>query len=140
MSADTLETIIAEMRADSSVREILEYWANRLAALPKQSVGVSLIDAERRRQVEVEGWSHEHDAEHSDGDLAMAAACYAIPFDERLHDYRKGAPVSWPWDAGWWRPTPGDRVRELVKAGALIAAEIDRIRYNLPPPPEGETT
>jgi hypothetical protein len=31
----------------------------------------------------------------------------------------------WPWDESWWKP--GDRIRELAKAGALIAAEIDRL-------------
>jgi hypothetical protein len=28
---------------------------------------------------------------------------------------------------GDWKPSPDDRFRELVKAGALIAAEIDRL-------------
>lgn len=36
-------------------------------------------------------------------------------------------PPDWPWDLKrHWKPTPGDPVRQLVKAGALIAAEIDR--------------
>ena len=34
----------------------------------------------------------------------------------------------WPWKEAWWKPTPEDRIRELVKAGALIVAEIDRLR------------
>lgn len=34
----------------------------------------------------------------------------------------------WPWDKSWWKPTPDDRIRELIKAGALIAAEIDRLQ------------
>ena len=34
----------------------------------------------------------------------------------------------WPWREGEWKPTPDDRVRDLAKAGALIAAEIDRIQ------------
>jgi len=36
-------------------------------------------------------------------------------------------PPIWPWEKSWWKPTPNDRVKELVKAGALIAAEIDRL-------------
>lgn len=32
-----------------------------------------------------------------------------------------------PWDNEWWKPSPDDRKRELVKAGALIAAAIDRL-------------
>jgi len=31
----------------------------------------------------------------------------------------------WPWGKEWWKPS--DRRRDLVKAGALIAAEIDRL-------------
>jgi hypothetical protein len=84
------------------------------------SSGVELIAAERQRQVEAEGWTPEHDDEH-DGQMADAAACYLLSdVPEFRDDY-------WPWDAKWWKPTPKDRVRELVKAGALIAAEIDRL-------------
>lgn len=87
--------------------------------------GVDLITDERQRQITAEGWTPEHDAVHTDGSIAMAAACYALPDNER-RKYQ----LSWPqsWGNNWWKPTPNDRVKELVKAGALIAAEIDRIR------------
>jgi hypothetical protein len=93
---------------------------------------VALIAAERKRQIEAEGWTPDHDAAHCDGSLAIAAAVYAIP-DNRLirktrDDGSAGVPTMWPWDAAWWKPSPHDRVRELVKAGALIAAEIDRLQ------------
>lgn len=89
--------------------------------------GVSLIAAERRRQIEVEGWSPEHDDVHSDGSLVMAAVCYAWwDHFELPDDGEKRVPANWPWAASWWKPsTP---LRDLVKAGALIAAEIDRLR------------
>jgi hypothetical protein len=32
----------------------------------------------------------------------------------------------WPWSFEWWKPK--DRIRNLVRAGALIAAEIDRLQ------------
>lgn len=73
--------------------------------------------AERRRQVEVEGWTTGHDDQHVDGDLAVVAACYAISDGDE-------PPPMWPWDPSWWRPA-GDR-RNLVKAAALIIAEIER--------------
>lgn len=94
--------------------------------------GCALIAEERQRQVEGEGWTPEHDDEHDDGELALAAVAYAMPADGR-HFTDRGVRVSarairdvvWPWVQS---PKPGDRIRELVKAGALIAAEIDRLQ------------
>jgi hypothetical protein len=90
--------------------------------------GVALIASERRRQVEAEGWTPEHDDEHTGEGLAAAAACYARPPKLRPFAVREcgQTPLIWPWEPKWWKP--GDRVRELVKAGALIAAEIDRLQ------------
>lgn len=89
------------------------------------SGGVAAIEAERHRQVEQEGWTPEHDDEHRGGEMAAAAAAYA--FSAATADrYYAADPVGfWPWDMTWWKPrTP---VEDLVRAGALIAAEIDRI-------------
>lgn len=83
--------------------------------------GVEMISAERRRQVETEGWTAEHDDAHGDGALAQAAACYLMP--TVLMD---PAACYWPWSREWWKP--GDRIRDLTKAGALIAAELDRLQ------------
>jgi len=99
--------------------------------------GAALIVAERVRQICEEGWTPEHDAGHMPDDLARAATCYAMPSRMRqeilTREYTadtldKDWPISiWNWGEECWKPTPDDRVRELVKAGALIAAEIDRI-------------
>lgn len=97
------------------------------------------IAAERRRQVEKEGWSSEHDDGHRDGELSRAAACYAahasayqrVAGDVGLDAYRSVEPRSsfltfgWPWSREWWRPK--DPRRDLVRAGALIVAEIERL-------------
>lgn len=88
--------------------------------------GASLIAAERRRQVAVEDWTAAHDDKYTSGSLARAAACYALPPTGRPSDY--DTPAEWPWDSRYWKPSPDDRVKELVKAGALIAAEIDRLQ------------
>lgn len=101
---------------------------------------VSAIDdiaAERRRQVEAEGWTPDHDDEHGDGSLAAAAATYA--FSAATADrFLAHDPIGfWPWAAEWWKPsTPR---RDLVKAGALIVAEIERIDRAALAQPEGET-
>lgn len=95
--------------------------------------GIELIAEERQRQIEVEGFDLEHDEEYTLDELAAAAAAYAFaPFmDDKIQKGYKTPPSPmWPedWLAKWWKPTPEDRIRELQKAGALIAAEIDRIQ------------
>lgn len=84
----------------------------------KTATGVERIANERRRQLDVLGWNDEHDDEHVDEELAHAAAYYAIPVTARSGDM-------WPWRSP--PPPSGDRIHELEKAGALIAAEIDRL-------------
>jgi hypothetical protein len=106
---------------------------------------MSVIDeiaAERRRQVEAEGWTPEHDDQHADGGLAKAAAAYAL--HAATGEFRRDPPKWWPWhriddtrptsrdDApiwgsvpNWWKPTTPRR--DLIKAAALIAAEIERL-------------
>ena len=95
------------------------------------SRGAALIAAERRRQVEREGWTPEHDAAQDGGQLARAAGCYAL-YAGGIRTL-PGLPGSgevgrdWPWPGWNFKPVDDDPVRTLVKAGALIAAEIDRL-------------
>ena len=97
--------------------------------------GIAAIAAERQRQVTDLGWLPMHDATHSSCEMARAAAAYAIPAstspeDGPLVDMRK---ILWPWGHTDTSPTSATgpdvekRLRELEKAGALIAAEHDRI-------------
>lgn len=93
--------------------------------------GIEIIAEERKRQIEKEGWTAEHDSEHRTNDLALAAGAYAMPEEARTFMLTKEGeylPIFWPFDSKWWKPSPNDRVKELAKAGALIAAEIDRIQ------------
>jgi hypothetical protein len=94
--------------------------------------GVEHIAEERARQMAKEGWSAEHDDEHDNGALAAAAATYAlIAREQAMGDKGPFACDSdlWPWDAEWFKPK--DQLRNLVRAGALIAAEIDRVQREL---------
>jgi hypothetical protein len=79
--------------------------------------GAELIIQERQRQIDVEGWTVEHDGHHQNGELIAAAIFYA---DEAT------SAMEWPWDE-LPRSRGDDRIRDLTKAGALIAAEIDRL-------------
>jgi hypothetical protein len=88
------------------------------------SFGLELIAEERQRQIESEGWTDEHDDTHDGEQLARAAVCYAVP---RFWRSVMIVDLMWPWNKSWWKPSPDNRIRELAKAGALIAAEIDRL-------------
>lgn len=85
------------------------------------------VQAERRRQITAEGWTPEHDDEHSHGQMARAAACYALAGSSDPNDRTAALLVSlaWPWDQQWWKPTSARR--DLVKACALALAEIERL-------------
>ncbi len=84
------------------------------------------VVAERQRQKDVEEWSEDHDDEHDDEALALAAAWYALPDVVRSAlDVNDMSPWPQTWDLSYFKP--GNRRRELVKAGALILAEIERI-------------
>ncbi|MCO7655286.1 hypothetical protein NJC11_27720 [Pseudomonas aeruginosa] len=85
------------------------------------------VQAERRRQITAEGWTPEHDDEHSHGQMARAAACYALAGSSAPNDGTAALLVSlaWPWDEQWWKPTTTRR--DLVKACALGLAEIERL-------------
>jgi hypothetical protein len=99
------------------------------------------VIAERCRQIEQEGYAPQHDDEHVGGEIAAYAAFYAMPPAAR----------DWPATetgygetfgeaivpADWKVPKEGDRRSELVKAGALILAEIERLdRAAAPPAPD----
>lgn len=98
--------------------------------------GHELIAAERERQVAEEGWTPEHDDEHSDAALAVVAASLAVDgTDAEVHDpigrgtdgHENRLGVEQMGDCwGLVRKHRDDRVRQLTIAGALIAAEIDR--------------
>jgi hypothetical protein len=109
--------------------------------------GATLIAEERQRQIEVEGWTPEHDAQHNKGELALVAALYATPIT--LYELKKTSDGvlykdPWPWFdtieqpryndgstyqvKAWDKRKIHNKLRKLVIAGALIAAEIDRLQ------------
>jgi hypothetical protein len=88
--------------------------------------GAELIADARRRRFEDLGITPERDDRHVLGELRRAAICYfRAGFGELLIAGEDGVPRLWPWHAQDWRPSD-DPVENLVKAGALIAAESDR--------------
>ena len=92
-----------------------------LAARPEGAAARDVL-AERERQKTAEGWTPEHDDQHVNAELARAAACYAMTASYG----RFTPPKIWPWEAHWWKPSQSQR-GDLIKAGALILAEIERL-------------
>lgn len=106
------------------------------APIPRQT-GAEMIATERERQITQEGYGPGHDDLHENRDLAHAGAAYALHAGTGKpgmwgrgtpgRDDNPYSPSDWPWEVWWWKPST-DPVRDLVKAGALIAAEIDRLQ------------
>lgn len=119
--------------------------------------GIELIEEERKRQIDAEGWNKFHDDDHGNMELTGAACSYAanainkhynenkvrfqinLPAETNLQagntgdrgdrQLRKaGWYDGWPWDGEWDKRKKHDKLRSLVIAGALIAAEIDRLQ------------
>lgn len=94
------------------------------------STGIELIAQERDRQIETEGYTLEHDDAHDKGELAEAALAYTSATVAAVVPNLNAElppPPFWPFAKKAWKPS-ADKVRCLVKAGALIAAEIDRLQ------------
>lgn len=107
-------------QAQADAVEIARLKACIEAADAKVTLAARDVLMERVRQVTAEGWTPEHDDSHTDGQLALAASAYAMP--NAVDGY---TPRQWPWSFAWWKPsTPR---RNLVKAAALILAEIERL-------------
>lgn len=93
------------------------------------AAGAELISIERTRQILMEGYTD--DGRYVNSELARAAGAYianvvAVQRREHARAHLSGA-SSWPWGLESFKPSD-DPIRTLVKAGALIAAEIDRLQ------------
>lgn len=142
MKKEEQEEQVARMDTKASSEDART--ATTVAPGSTAGAGVRLIAAERQRQIEAEGYDAAHDDEHGNGELAMAAACYAAPEFIFVKEERANTVIftdPWPFELrsdkracyggnrlrAPWNYDAEERVAMLVKAGALIAAEIDRI-------------
>ena len=157
-AVDLVYTILREYKdlpevRTNALRDVLlaiqppEFWA-QLLQLPLEGSGIGLITAERQRQIGEEGFSANHDDQHEDRSLAKAAACFAYPGQIYVSETQTDKITfkdAWPeWDPKWDKrpksPSTGavlniqtlaERKRMMIKAGALCAAELDRIQRKL---------
>ncbi|MCC9016949.1 hypothetical protein [Flavobacterium lipolyticum] len=115
----------SQLLSDDAKAIVKAFIANEVEFLDNNPItGVEMISIERERQINELGWTKEVQEQHPEwyatNELADAAICYLVDPDQR-----DSAPFPWPWDEKTFKPTPEDRIRELVKAGALTAAQID---------------
>lgn len=124
-SASTADMIVRRVSKDEFMEHVEKSDGNS---------GTDLIFNERQRQISKEGWTPQHDDEHTDGSLIEAARAYTwaafceVALKSKAKDF-KYVPNDWPpdWDDDWWKPSD-DPIRNLAKSGALLAAEIDRLQ------------
>lgn len=111
--------------------------------------GAARIARERQRQVDSEEWDATHDDQWTFDELPRAAALYLRVTDDNVESVMEnlGHPLraNWPWREEWFKPfhkgtRKVDRIRCLGKAGALIAAEIDRLKRIEESNPGGNTS
>lgn len=127
---DDIRCGLLTARACEKIEAERDALIDSLAALAQQrlepaAVEVSRLAArdvlvERQRQISKEGWTPEHDDEHDEGGLSLAGAVYAITKGPRTD-----VPPAWPWEAAAFKPR--DWRANLVRAGALVLAEIERL-------------
>ena len=101
--------------------------------------GIELISEERKRQIESEGYTEQHDSQHKVIEFIKAATSYggsaamfALKDEGSTNDaITNGIPFlkqTFVWGPDAFKPT--NCMRDLIKAGALIAAAIDRLQLN----------
>jgi len=132
---------------DAALAQVIERDHSQSETKGKQvSQAVNDVVAERQRQQDKEGWTLAHDDQHTGFELTEAAAAYANHVKARAwlfysapDEYRTDRPfpedrtvfghgdVTWPkgWSWEWWKPK--DPRRDLVRAAALIIADIERL-------------
>ena len=117
-SIESQKYVLEELRAEIT-RQSAE-----IERLREANPVIQEISDERSRQIQKEGWTAAHDDKHANGDMAAAAACYAL--NASLSEGRRMThPAWWPWSLDWWKPKSPRR--DLVRAAALIVAEIERL-------------
>ena len=94
----------------------METWEKRR----KMKQGITIIAEESQRQREEKGYTLESDQDikHANGELGKFACCYILGYSTTGLNPNK-------WELHF---SSDDKIKDLAKAGALIAAEIDRLQ------------
>ena len=128
---DTLKWIAKTMAPIGAKAEYRPFYFATTMSHGNVSDAARDVIAERNRQITVEGYDLQHDDAHRNDEIAAYATFYTMP--PAVRDWpaeETGYGATWG-DAiipvGWWPPKPCDRRQQLVKAAALLVAEIERL-------------
>ena len=121
MPSEARRALAEEHRKERQALALTQQQERRAAGLDDPELaGAALIVQERLRQIDEEGYAAEHDQRVGSRDLIRAAEAYIAS----AQGYDREARYRWPWDPEAFKPSE-DVIRNLVKAGALLAAAID---------------
>lgn len=102
---------------------------------------IELICEERERQIMEEGFDSAHDDQYENQEILRSAIAYLLNTKNNLEMAGNNCAIyeqegvwedcscllyDWPWDESWWKPESA--IRDLTKAGALIAAQIEQLQ------------
>ncbi len=111
--------------------EMSDRW---ITACSHRSEALTDVIRERSRQITEEGYTQEHDDRHVYGELGLAAALYALPYEARVggedlikQDDHIGLDMALELACGWSLKPEADVRKRLVKSAALVVAEIERL-------------
>lgn len=90
------------------------------------------VGAERRRQIEAEGFDYQHDDRYRDGQLERAGAAYALLRCRTWTTERWFIGDVWPFTGKWFKPR--SHRENLVRAAAFLIAAIERLDRAEPRP------
>lgn len=123
-----LPRVIERWKRGREQEAIMDQDQSRLLHDYELCSGCELIANERYRQIKREGFTEAHDDEHKESELLWAAVCYAAPKDIFRLDPENDPFDPWPWAGDWDKRKKHGVIKRLVIAGALIAAELDRLQ------------
>lgn len=119
-----LGTLVIRMR-------VLYQMAGLYGMGARDAISQAALDvlAERQRQISAEGYTPEHDDDHKRGELAMAAALYAIPYESHMLSDSEVLPLHMALElsTNWTVKPEPDKRKRRVKAAALLLADIERM-------------
>lgn len=152
---DDIEYVRTDAFVDKATSYVQQHWiwntkmiwdfVNFIKEGKVRKKGIDLIAEERQRQIN-NGYDSNHDMHHDFRELVQAAITYmgaaflptkskeignsnesAISWHEDNEPWElKYIKLDWPWEEESFKPTTP--LQDLIKAGALIAAAIDRLQ------------